>query len=167
MKRDLQHLQREKIRITSHLLLQSSLNKYRENCENSTIRELQKEAHHPTKKLAHHIICGKGRFDARSILLARLNLHLNGIGINDPRNGTWLINFLKNKDQDWATPDAPPHRKLHKKSYESWIGETLGKEREMNKVRFSEKLHNIKMKIKTGNIPGYVLAHTSENCKGI
>ncbi|WP_275074566.1 hypothetical protein [Pseudoalteromonas ostreae] len=44
---------------------------------------------------------GKGRYNQQAILRARLNLHMAGIGINDPHNGIWLINFVKNKAHDW------------------------------------------------------------------
>ena len=184
MKRDFDQLQREKQRITSHALIQESLNVYREKCENSTRSQLSVEEHHPTDKLAryltavgepkptqmheaHHIICGKGRFRQAIMLRARLNLHLHGIGINDPVNGTWLINFAQNKEQDWATADAPAHRKIHRFNYETWIGANLGVRNNLNKVNFLNNLRNIKVKIKTGNMPPTVLDKKDELWKGV
>ncbi|WP_236559619.1 AHH domain-containing protein [Colwellia sp. 20A7] len=184
MKRDFEHLQREKTRITGHVLAQESLNIYRENNEKLTTKQLRQEKHHPTEKLAsyltavgepkpttmheaHHIICGKGRFRQAMMLRARLNLHIHGIGINDPVNGAWLINFVKNKEQDWATPDAPAHRKIHRYNYETWIGSTLGIQNRPSKIQFLNSLRNVKIKIKTGNMPAKVLDTKDELWKGV
>ena len=119
--------------------------------------------HHPTSDLAkylsaigepkptnlheaHHIISGEGRYNKAAIMDARLNLHLVGIGINDPFNGIWLINFMKNKKIDWSTPEAPPHRKIHRFNYETWIGATLGENMVTNKSVFLNKLRNVKIR---------------------
>lgn len=184
MKRDFEHLQREKTRITSHVFVQESLNTYRDNNKISELDQLIEEKHHPTDKLAsyltaigepkpttmheaHHIICGKGKFRQAIMLEARFNLHMHGIGINDPINGAWLINFAKNKEQDWATPNAPSHRKIHRYNYETWIGTTLRPDAQVSKVQFLNKLRNIKIKIKTGNMPAKVLDKKDELWKGV
>jgi len=183
---DYTHLQNEKKRIESIVIAQSFLEAYREDCDSSTAENLSKEAHHPTDKIsrfltaigepkptenheAHHIILGKGRFNPIAIYRARLNLHLLGIGINDPINGTWLINFEKNKKFDWATEKAPAHRKLHRHNYESWIGSTLGYVlgKEMDKDKFINKLRAVKVKIKTGTLPSKIFEPKDELWKGI
>lgn len=184
LKIDYKHLQLEKKRIESIGVAQSYLEKYREESNQSDLSTLSKESHHPTKKLAtflfaigepkptpaheaHHIIPGKGRFDIRAILAARLNLHLAGVGINDPFNGTWLINFLHNKEFDWATPDAPPHRKIHRRNYETWIGRTLGQQNNNNKAKFINSLRVVKTHIKTGTLPQQIFEPNTELWKGI
>lgn len=99
------------------------------------------------------------------MLLARLNLHSHGIGINDPFNGAWLINFMKNKEQDWATQEAPPHRKLHRYNYETWIAANFS-DKNMPKPIFLNKLKNVKVLIKTGTFPTKVLEKKDELWKG-
>ncbi|XQW86705.1 AHH domain-containing protein [Thalassotalea piscium] len=184
MKRDFEHLQREKERITGHVKIQESLRVYRKNNADADLVELAEEKHHPTDKLAryltaigepkpttmheaHHIICGKGKFRQAMLLEARFNLHICGIGINDPLNGAWLINFVKNKDQDWATPKAPSHRKIHRYNYETWIGNTLAPSVQLNKEQFFNRLRDVKIKIKTGKMPAKVLDAKDELWKGV
>ncbi|WP_028866225.1 AHH domain-containing protein [Psychromonas aquimarina] len=182
MKRDYEHLQHEKRRISAHVILQNDLEAYRDECSKSTVKKLRNEDHHPTAKLAanltavgepkpttmhepHHIICGKGRFQQANMKLARLNLHSHGIGINDPYNGAWLINYLKNKDQDWATADAPAHRQIHRYNYETWIATNFTDDT-LDRSRFINRLNNIKVLIKTSNFPAQVLGVKDELWKG-
>lgn len=181
---DFRHLQREKDRISSISIAQAALAEYRDESSKATIEKLTNEEHHPTNKLAkfltaigepkptpnheaHHIIPGVGRFDKFAILSARLNFHLVGFGINDPINGTWLINFMKNKDIDWATESAPAHRKLHRYNYESWIGINLGGQRKPNKEQFSRRLSSMKTHIKTGTLPNSIFDAKDEQWKGL
>jgi len=182
MKRDYDHLQHEKKRIATHVLLQRNLAAYRESSANASEDELLQEKHHPTKKLAdnltavgepkptpmhepHHIICGKGKYQQESLLLARLNLHSYGIGINDPYNGAWLINFTKNKDQDWATSEAPSHRQIHRYNYETWIATNFSGSNIPENL-FLNRLKNMKVLIKTSNFPANVLGKKDESWKG-
>lgn len=180
---DYNHLQREKKRIESVAIAQSHLQQYRNDNEKLNADELLQEPHHPTAKLgkflfatgepkptphheAHHIIAGKGRYLQPKMLAARLNMHLIGVGINDPFNGTWLINFERNKEFDWATQDAPIHRKLHRKNYESWISNNLGAAKGYSKAQFLTKLRSIKQHIKTGTIPSSIFSN-AELWKGL
>lgn len=144
MNRDYIHLQSEMKRIESLCAAQEALAAYRSSNESKIPDELRKEPHHPTTKLAkfltavgepkptvnheaHHIICGVGRFLKARMALARLNLHNHGMGINDPLNGVWLCNTEKNKKDDGATPDSVPHRRIHRKNYETWITSSFHK----------------------------------------
>lgn len=182
--KDYTHLQNEKKRIESVSLAQTVLAAYRKNNSAASTETLLDEEHHPTDNLAkflfavgepkptqqheaHHIISGKGRYNQEAILRARLNLHIAGVGINDPFNGIWLINFLKNKSHDWATKESPPHRKIHRYNYESWIGGTLGTTSVTNTQQFLNKLRNVKMKIRTGTLPNKVFEKKDELWKGI
>ena len=81
------------------------------------------------------------------MLQTRLNLHLHGVGINDPINGVWLINFEKNKEQNWDSPASPPHRKLHRYNYETWINTNFGNAA-TPKALFLNRLRTVKVKIK-------------------
>lgn len=183
--KDYDHLQKEKTRIESVSIAQSALDTYREANSQSSRESLFEEKHHPTNNLAkflyavgepkptteheaHHIISSKGRYNPQAILRARLNLHMAGIGINDPHNGIWLINFAKNKSHDWATKDAPPHRKIHRYNYETWIGGNLGiRMKKKDKSLFLNKLRNVKIKIKTGTLPSKIFEKKDELWKGI
>lgn len=166
--RDWDHLQKEKIRISTLAALQQNLEEYREDSKNKTTAELVKEPHHPTRKLAnnltaiaepkpspdhdpHHIIMGKGRWLVAQMMRARLNLHAHGIGINDPINGIWLPR--NNKDAGhWATPGAPAHKKIHRYNYEQWVTRIL-RARGLSEVVVRNQLRDIKHKLKTGTYP--------------
>lgn len=85
---------------------------------------------------------------------ARLNLHFNGIGINDAKNGVWLFNNPNNKQYDWGTPDAPAHKTIHTKKYETWLGDNLGRKAlRDDKSLFINELRIAKILIKDGNFP--------------
>ena len=56
MTRDYDHLQREKRRIVSHVVIQKNLKDYRDTCENSSINTLLTESHHPTSTLIHKFV---------------------------------------------------------------------------------------------------------------
>lgn len=181
---DYLHLKNEKRRIKSVVIAQTALAEYRRECGLSSADELLEEEHHPTNDLAkylsavgepkptnlheaHHIISGKGRYNTSAMMDARLNLHLMNIGINDPHNGIWLINFVKNKAIDWSTTNAPPHRKIHRYNYETWIGAMLGESMATDKTVFLNKLRNTKMLIRTGMLPARIFEKKDELWKGI
>ncbi|MBH0001128.1 AHH domain-containing protein [Pseudoalteromonas sp. NSLLW24] len=183
MARDFNHLQKEKERIRAHARLQTDLKEYRELSASSTVTQLKQEKHHPTQKLArhlaaigepkptklheaHHIICGTGQYQSANMLQTRLNLHLHGVGINDPINGVWLINFEKNKEQNWDSPASPPHRKLHRYNYETWINTNFGNAA-TPKALFLNRLRTVKVKIKTGTVPAGLLEPKNENWKAL
>lgn len=112
IKRDFEHLQNEKRRLLSIAIARDSLNGYREFNETANVDTLTAEEHHPTDKLAqflaasgepkptvnhelHHIVPGKGRFRQADVMRARLTMHMWHVGINDPLNGVWLLNYKK------------------------------------------------------------------------
>ncbi|MFU2510662.1 AHH domain-containing protein [Pseudoalteromonas sp. ASV78] len=185
LNQDYNHLQREKRRIESVAIAQNYLQQYRSDNEKLDVEQLLQEPHHPTAKLAkflfatgepqptihheaHHIIAGKGRYLQPKMLAARLNMHLVGLGINDPFNGTWLINFERNKEIDWATQNAPAHRKLHRKNYETWISNNLGAAQGYSKAQFITKIRSVKQHIKTGTIPSSIFStKNTELWKGL
>ena len=173
MQRDFEHLQKEKQRMIAAATARDILNEYREYTNAATSEELEQEEHHPSNKLAnylaaagepkptpdheaHHIVPGKGRYKQSDILAARLTLHAWNIGINDPRNGVWLINFKKNNPDDWATSESVPHRNLHRHNYEKWVGETLRVS--LSQRDTENKLRMLKFKIQTNTMPPSVMA---------
>lgn len=156
-------------RVKTIVTAQSALAAYRAESKSASIKSLSNEAHHPTSKLAkflraigepkptvnheaHHIVAGSGRFNSAAILRARLNLHIVGLGINDPTNGTWLINFQSNKGIDWATEQAPANRKLHRYNYETWVGRNLGLPSMANEQRFISILRMYETSFKHRNV---------------
>ena len=179
--RDMDHLFMLQRTIEAHVLVQE-LKTYQEENEQKTEHELLQEGHHPTKKLAryltaagepkpttfhepHHIVPGKGLYRQRNMMTVRLNLHAHGIGINDPCNGVWLTNFLKNKPEDWATPEAPPHRKLHGFNYETWIFTKL-RNSHLPAHIFLGILKDIKRQLKDGTHPAKIVEKKDANWTG-
>jgi len=171
--RDQKHLRMERRKIAAHVRLQTQLTDYRAANKLKSSTELQAEEHHPTKSLvrnlravgevkptsfheAHHIIPGKGRYLKVDMLTCRLNLHQYGIGINDPVNGVWLRNFVRNTPDDWATPEAPAHRKLHTYQYEEWISDLLSNDN-LPEALYLNRLHAVKVQLKTGTHPVKIL----------
>lgn len=182
LNQDYKHLEKERERIESVIIVQQSLEAYRAEALKSDIETLNKEGHHPTDKLgkhlsavgefkptakheAHHIIPGKGRFRQPILLRTRLRLHAHGVGINDPMNGVWLFGTEKEKEFDWATVDAASHRRIHRHNYESWIGGIFRAKR--NKTDFINLLRNVKMKIKTGQMPENVMMPKDKTWDGV
>lgn len=172
LERDWQHLQRERIRISTQAELQKNLEDYRADAKSKTRQQLIDEPHHPTTVLArhlnavgepkpspdhdpHHIIAGKGRFRPLDMQRARLGLHMHGIGINDAINGVWLPRYKADKGH-WATPEAPAHREIHRYNYETWIwmqfGATL-----LSESVVRQRLRTVKQKLKQGGYPGQIL----------
>ncbi|GAA3925140.1 AHH domain-containing protein [Litoribacillus peritrichatus] len=164
---DWNHLQKEKERLSA-LALAENLKKYREESASKSLSELQREPHHPTHTLSnnlaaiaepkpstshepHHIIMGKGRWLVMEMMRARLNLHVHGIGINDPINGVWLPRYMSDHGH-WATPNSAPHRPIHRYNYEDWVTEVLranGLSKEMVLNQLKEK----KRQLKNGSYP--------------
>ncbi|CAM4122871.1 AHH domain-containing protein [Pseudoalteromonas ostreae] len=171
MAKDMVHLEKERDKILKPAEARAILASYREKAEGMSVEEKMGEKYRPTTTLqknlraagelkpsashdAHHIICCKGRWDQAAVMRARLNLHINGIGINDAKNGVWLFSSSSRKQHDWATPDAPAHKAIHTKKYETWLGENLGrKELRMNRTLFINELRITKILIKDGNFP--------------
>ena len=94
------------------------------------------EEHHPTEDLeeymraegaakpsslhtAHHIVPGKGKLRPLTAL-TRLHIHRNGIRINDPANGVYLLH----KDEytpHWSMPNSRGHLTYHTHDYERFL----------------------------------------------
>jgi len=72
---------------------------------------------------AHHIVPGSGmlkRVNART----RYHLHINGIRINDPANGVYLVS----KDEyppHWSMLNSSGHKKYHLHIYEEYLNRVL------------------------------------------
>lgn len=169
IKEDLAFLDRELIRISTQSSLQSNLSEYREGNKQKKSHELVREPHHPTKQLVshlyavaepqpsknhhpHHIVMGKG--NAR-MMRTRLQMHLYGIGINDPVNGIWLPRSTAFEGH-FTTPKAPPHSRIHSHNYQTWISDSLVNIRK-SETQFVNKLRIIKLDIKNGTHPAKIL----------
>ncbi|MFT7562016.1 MAG: hypothetical protein ACI93R_003950 [Flavobacteriales bacterium] len=165
------HLNQERHKINTLASMEAGLIKYREECNILTSSErlevMRVEKHHPAKNLAkylvaagepkpslthvaHHIVPGKGRWRQPQLLDIRLQLHMAGIRINDPRNGLWLSD-PKNSKGHWATPESPTHKSVHGTNYEVWLVRQLGR-LPAGKV-FEAKLRALKNKMKNGTYP--------------
>ncbi|CCN71474.1 putative large secreted protein [Vibrio nigripulchritudo SFn118] len=181
-RRDKLHLLGERRKLAAHAKIQKELREYRTASLEKDEEDLVAENHHPTKILArnllavgepkptiqheaHHIIPGKGRYLQEELIISRLNLHSFGVGINDPINGLWLTNFKKNKENDWATSDAPSHRSLHRYNYEKWISSNFSNDNLPEKT-FLGRLTIIKRKIKNGKMPDKVMMPKDKNWNG-
>jgi len=171
--RDWKHLRLERKKIAAHFKMQTQLSRYREANQQRDIEAMLTETHHPTRRLvrnlravgeakptqfheAHHIIPGSGRHIKQMIEECRLNLHLHGVGINDPLNGVWLRNYEKNKSDDWATPNAPSHRPIHTHNYENWIADHFLNDNLPESI-FISRLRHVKALLKTGEHPQSIL----------
>ena len=179
--RDWQHLQRERIRISTQAELQKGLEQYRADAKQKTEQQLLAEPHHPTALLArnlaavgepkpsldhsaHHIIVGRGRWRARLITRIRLSLHMHGIGINDPVNGVWLPRTKADRGH-WATPFSPAHTEIHRFNYETWLitqFQAVG----MSAERFSNRLRAIKGQLKNGGYPAQIVSPKDDQWSG-
>jgi hypothetical protein len=114
---------------------------------------MDREPHHPAARLrknmeaqgdlapddncaCHHIVQGKGktrkdksnpsgpRIQTQNAILARAQLHLHGIGINDASNGVYLPKRMKHVPH-WRFPKALPHANIHTLAYEQLVYNTL------------------------------------------
>lgn len=170
--RDLQHLQRERIRISTQAALQQDLDTYRKENKQKSVVELAKEPHHPTNVLsknltaiaepkpsqdhdAHHIVMGKGRWLKSEMMRARLSLHLHGIGVNDPINGVWLPRDRESKGH-WATPNSPAHKEIHRYNYERWVSNKLGAPA-LPESSVRNRLRDIKHVLTYGGYPSQIV----------
>lgn len=171
--RDWQHLQRERIRISTQAELQAGLEDYRANAKEQTAAQLSKEPHHPTAQLVrnltaigepkpsldhdpHHIIMGKGRWRKRQMIRARMALHMHQIGINDPTNGVWLPRRKADKGH-WASPSAPAHKEIHGYNYETWIWRRFAA-LPLNEARLRLRLRDTKYQLKNGGYASSIAA---------
>ncbi|MBU2987046.1 AHH domain-containing protein [Saccharophagus degradans] len=159
LKRVREHLECQKVNVEIMASIQAKLDEYRAQGLDATIGEraevelkqenLLNEKHHPTKVLArfmvaackprpspnhsaHHIVPGKGK--SRFAYLARVQIHINGVRINDPDNGVWLPSYKKHIP-DWALPNSLSHLEYHTKIYEHKVWNRIRGHRE-KQLRF-------------------------------
>jgi A nuclease family of the HNH/ENDO VII superfamily with conserved AHH len=178
---NLRHLKSERERISILSKLQANLESYRKSSTKSDAVGLLKEKHHPTDKLAnhlravgeprpglkhdaHHIIPGKGRWQQKPLIAARLNLHFHGVGIHDPLNGVWLPRNREDKGH-WATPKAPAHKEIHRYNYETWISRKFSVTN-LSKGAFIASLRDIKRLLKYGGYDAKITAKKDPNWVG-
>lgn len=165
-------LQQERNKVIILTQIQAQLEKYRAENKEKRVGELRGEDHHPTGDLvkhlaavgepkpspnhdAHHIIPGKGRYQQDLIKRARTNLHMAGIGIQDPRNGIFLPRYKKHKGH-WSMPNAPAHREIHRYNYETWIHSKF--QHPMTEQALSGELLVVKAMLRDGNHPKAIVA---------
>ncbi|CCO44476.1 hypothetical protein VIBNISOn1_1140002 [Vibrio nigripulchritudo SOn1] len=183
--RDLDYLKMKRVQLIAHAKvaeMEASLEDYISGNQSKNEYELFKEKHHPTKKLAknltasgepkptvdheaHHIVPGKGRYKQAAMESARLTLHMHQIGVNDPKNGVWLMNFKRNIDLNWADPKSPPHRSIHRYNYETWIQDNFSSAT-MTKQMVNASLIRIKSRLKDGSYPPKIMMKKDVNWKG-
>lgn len=145
-----QHLQQERRTIEALMSVQDQLDKYREGGEKATtgtlkervdvLAMMQNEKHHPTDTLekymrvegvpkpsplhtAHHIVPGKGKLPVVTGR-TRMHLHTNGIRINDPANGVYLVRRDR-ETPHWSMPSSRGHLKYHTHDYERWVAQRI------------------------------------------
>lgn len=148
----LRHLENEKRHLANMGAIEDQLEEYRQagmkavtgegNSEKrSAIKMMLAEKHHPTAMLekymraegvpkpspyhtAHHIAPRRGRLKLREATQIRTHLHTNGIRINDPANGVYLVSVDDNTPH-WSMPNSRGHRKYHTNDYERWLAQNL------------------------------------------
>ncbi|WP_105103579.1 AHH domain-containing protein [Microbulbifer pacificus] len=167
-KQDWDHLQQQRRHVEVLADIQAKLDAYRDANKSKSTSELLKEDHHPTDKLAmhltaisepkpsrnhdpHHIVMGSGRWQKPRMMRSRLNLHLHGIGINDPINGVWLPRKYEHKGH-WATPKAPAHKEIHRYNYETWIADIFSLPG-LTELTITSRLREVKTMLKFGGYP--------------
>jgi hypothetical protein len=72
-----------------------------------------------------------------SFTRARIHMHVNGIRINDPANGVYLLTKDKYTPH-WSMPNSRGHLKYHTSEYEKWVS---------NKVRGVKGMDYIKTQL--------------------
>ncbi|SBS30485.1 hypothetical protein MSP8886_01828 [Marinomonas spartinae] len=181
LERDWEHLQLERKKIVTQVILQKNLESYRKENLQKDEDELFEEPHHPTRLLArnlsaigepkpspdhdpHHIIPGKGQHQQVRLMETRLALHAHGIGINDPLNGVWLPRNKKHKGH-WAGKNTPAHREIHSFNYETWIVSTFSSPL-LPKQAFVSRLQNVKRKLLNGDHPSQIIEKKDTNWAG-
>ncbi|MGF1725667.1 hypothetical protein [Photobacterium nomapromontoriensis] len=107
----------------------------------------------PKRRLSKAIMADLSIALSVSLMRARLQMHIYGLGINDPLNGVWLPRS-KAYEGHFTTPKAPPHSRIHRYNYEMWVGQ-LAQVRD--KKLFVDRLRIIKMKLNHGTHPDKIL----------
>lgn len=177
---DIAALQVERNRLLCLAQIQAGLELYRSDNKTKSATDMLAEVYHPTGDLAdnlfavgearpggffdaHHIIPGKGRWQQNEMLAARLNLHLHGIGINDPFNGVFLPRNKEDKGH-WGSPMSPSHKDIHRFNYETWIASNFARGNKP-KVAFLASLRDVKTKLRFGGYPPEIVA-PKDDCWG-
>ncbi|MCG3727573.1 AHH domain-containing protein [Vibrio cincinnatiensis] len=150
---DLKHLKTLRRSLSAQVSLQKKLIEYRDRSAATAPDDLMEEP--------HHIIMGAGQFRQMEMMMARLNLHTFGLGINDPLNGVWLPRNVKDKGH-WSYPNAEAHKKVHRYNYETWIVTNLSSDA-LGKDVFLNRLRSIKIKLKTSTYPEGMMATKNPN----
>jgi len=146
LKESLDFLGKERMKLEKTIEVQSLLEAYRAEGNKAitgtkqeakkAVARMTSEDHHPTELLeklmraegtpkpsrhhtAHHILPGSGQYRQALISTARVHMHLNGIRINDPANGVYLVTVDKNTPH-WSMPKSRGHLKYHTAAYEEW-----------------------------------------------
>lgn len=156
----LEHLEKERMSLESMADVQAQLITYRaagekifsENQAESeaALRKMSTEKHHPASALekymraegvpkpspyhtAHHIVPGKGK-EAVLTARTRLHIHRNGIRINDPANGVYLVR-KDDHTPHWSMPDSKGHLRYHTKEYERYLAARITRLQGMNALK--------------------------------
>lgn len=188
MNSELAHLNRERRFVETMAVIQAGLDNYRErlrvNKEDTNESKVSKrklmhrEAHHGTEVLeeylradgrpkpspkhtAHHIIPGKGKTPHTN--LARIQLHLHGLRINDPDNGVWMFRY-KNQAGHWSMPNAKSHSEIHTHNYEFWVYTSI--RAASNESMMRNSLRKIRGMLESGTQPSHVTMPPDKTWKG-
>ncbi|WP_051234745.1 AHH domain-containing protein [Marinimicrobium agarilyticum] len=169
----LKHLKNERLKVACLAQIQARLAEYqgwgRQQAEKDPVA-LMDEPHHPTTVLArnmradgrpqpsrrhspHHIVAGKGRHP--NTVRARLNIHLAGVRINDPGNGTWMPRTKADRGH-WSMPNAPAHSEIHTYNYETWVNTLVDPQIDEHAVR--AVLTRLRVLLRDGQQPRQVTA---------
>ncbi len=178
MNSELEHLKRERRFVETMAVIQAGLDNYRDalrvtrNDTNETKagkrKALHGEAHHGTEVLeelmradgrpkpspkhtAHHLIAGRGKTPFTN--LARIQLHLHNLRINDPDNGVWMFR-LKEQAGHWSMPNAKSHGEIHTYNYEFWVLTNISAA--SNEAMMRTALRKLRGMLESGTQPKHV-----------
>lgn len=191
LEESLRHLKFERLRAKTQIQVQCRLDEYRSLArmakadDGADWDELEKarailaaEDHHPTDKLAnfmramgrpqpairftaHHIVMGAGRTEDAAN--SRIEMHMHGIGINDPDNGVWMPMTRADKGH-WAYKHAASHSQIHTKNYQRWVWANV--QFKDDEYAFRDALDKIRNQLKAGKQPKQVTEKPDPNWNG-
>ncbi len=152
-------------RVSVAAQIQQGIDNYRLKAQSMTEDELTSEAHNssllgwhleqsgkkrPPRCHAHAIVAGKHANAAR----LRLIMAVLKIRIDDTDNGCWLPENTAATPHP-AFPSAPPHSRIHRYNYFSWLVSRLGSLR--NEGLFRTNLQIIADLLQQGKLPPHVM----------